>query len=71
MDMRVGRREEMEIREQRRRARPEIGEDRACGLAACIGGVTDFVLIGAVARLGRLLETTAAMTHQPAVIEAA
>jgi len=58
-------------RKERRRARPEIGEDDAGRLMGGVGDVLEAVLEGAAGRLGRRVEHPAGHVVLPAVVDAA
>ena len=63
--------EELVARQQRRLALAHIGEHHAGALDDRIGGVPDLVLVAALRRLRRLLQTAAGDVEKPAMIEAA
>ena len=63
--------EEIIGRKFRRRARPEVGEERARLLEYRVGRLLDLIFERAVLRLGRLFETLSGDVVEPAVIETA
>jgi hypothetical protein len=65
--MPFGRDEMRIIRQQRRLARAEIGEDDAALLRDRIGKMLDLLLVAALRRLGRLLRALAVNVEDPAV----
>jgi len=57
------------IRQQRRLARPQVGENDAAGFLAGISAMVDFLFVDATPGLARLIEDPATYIVEPAVIQ--